>query len=328
MSSPPSEVTAGVDLGGTGTRIVALDRDGVVLHQVSRPTPASSADAVSGLVSSIAAAAAGQRLRGVGIGASGPVDSLGIIRNTETLPAFSDIQITPVISERLGVPCVIDNNAVVAAVGEHACGAGRGSAGLLVVTLGTGVGVAALTDGRPFRGADGGHPEAGHILVGNLRAPCYCGLPSWEQLASRTALDHLTGNDTEALAAKARGGDVAAAQMFDTYGERVGTGLLTLAGHLPPRPGRRRRRRGAVHRPVQPRPAAQPRAAARSTPRSPPWSPRNWETSPAPSARPSWLAKRRSSNRCQAPTVPRSFQCVTGGGPGTFQTSSDGRQRP
>ena len=229
MSSPPSEVTAGVDLGGTGTRIVALDRDGVVLHQVSRPTPASSADAVSGLVSSIAAAAAGQRLRGVGIGASGPVDSLGIIRNTETLPAFSDIQITPVISERLGVPCVIDNDAIVAAVGERACGAGRDSAGLLVVTLGTGVGVAALTGGRPFRGADGGHPEAGHIPVGNLRAPCYCGLPScWEQLASRTALDHLTGNDTEALAAKARGGDVAATQMFDTYGERVGTGLLTL----------------------------------------------------------------------------------------------------
>jgi glucokinase len=229
MSSPPSEVTVGVDLGGTGTRIVALDQDGVVLHQLSHPTPASSAGAVSGLVSSIAAAAAGQRLRGVGIGASGPVDSLGIIRNTETLPAFSDIRITPVIRERLGVPCVIDNDAAVAAVGEHACGAGRGSAGLLVVTLGTGVGVAALTGGRPFRSADGGHPEAGHIPVGGPPAPCYCGLPNcWEQLASRTALDHLTGNATEALAAKARGGDVAAAQVFGTYGERVGTGLLTV----------------------------------------------------------------------------------------------------
>jgi glucokinase len=229
MSSPPSGVTVGVDLGGTGTRIVALDRDGVVLHQVSHPTPASSAGAVSGLVSSIAAAAARQDLRGVGIGASGPVDPFGIIRNTETLPAFSDIQIAPVISERLGVPCVIDNDAAVAAVGEQACGAGRGSAGLLVVTLGTGVGVAALADGRPFRGADGGHPEAGHIPIGGASAPCYCGLPScWEQLASRTALDHLTGNEADTLATKARGGEVAAARVFDSYGERVGTGLVTL----------------------------------------------------------------------------------------------------
>jgi glucokinase len=108
-------VTVGVDLGATSTRIVALDRDGALMHQVSHPTPASSAGAIPGLVSSIAAAAAGRQLRGVGIGASGPVDPLGIIRNTETLPAFSDIQITPVISEHLGVPCVIDNDAAAAA---------------------------------------------------------------------------------------------------------------------------------------------------------------------------------------------------------------------
>ena len=229
MSSPPPGVTVGVDLGGTGTRIVALDRYGAVLHQASSPTSASSAGAVSGLVSSIAFAAAGRELRGVGIGASGPVDPHGIIRNTETLPAFSGIQITSVISEHFGVPCVIDNDAAAAAAGEYACGAGRGSTGLLVVTLGTGVGVAVLASGRPFRGADGGHPEAGHIPAGGPPAPCYCGLlDCWEQLASRTALDRLTGRETDVLAAKARGGDLTAAQVFDTYGERVGTGLVTL----------------------------------------------------------------------------------------------------
>ena len=229
MNSSPPEVTVGVDLGGTGTRIVALDRYGAVLHQASSPTSASSAGAVSGLVSSIAFAAAGRELRGVGIGASGPVDPHGIIRNTETLPAFSGIQITSVISEHFGVPCVIDNDAAAAAAGEYACGAGRGSTGLLVVTLGTGVGVAVLASGRPFRGADGGHPEAGHIPAGGPPAPCYCGLlDCWEQLASRTALDRLTGRETDVLAAKARGGDLTAAQVFDTYGERVGTGLVTL----------------------------------------------------------------------------------------------------
>lgn len=228
-SSPPPGVTIGVDIGGTGTRIVTLDGGGGVLHQVSGPTPADTAGAVPGLIGSIAAAAAGQRLRGIGIGASGPVDPHGIIRNTETLPAFSGIAITPVIRERFGVTCVIDNDAAAAAIGEYAYGAGRGSAGPLVITLGTGVGVAALTGGRPFRGADGGHPEAGHIPVCGPPAPCYCGLPScWEQLASRTALDRLAGMETEALAGMARGGDRTAAQVFGTYGERVGSGLVTL----------------------------------------------------------------------------------------------------
>jgi glucokinase len=190
MNNSPPEVTVGVDLGGTGTRIVTLDRDDAVLYQVSGPTSTGSAGAVSGLVSSIAIAAAGRELCGVGIGASGPVDPHGIIRNTETLPAFSDIQITPVVTERLGVPCVIDNDAAAAASGEYACGAGRGSTGLLVITLGTGVGVAALASGRPFRGADGAHPEAGHIPTGGpplpVTAACRTAGSSWPRVPPLT----------------------------------------------------------------------------------------------------------------------------------------------
>jgi glucokinase len=227
MSGP---ITVGVDLGGTGTRIVALDVGGVVVRQRSSPTPSSPGGAVAGLIGSIRAAGPG--LGAVGIGASGPVDALGIIRNTETLPAFSGIQLAPAISERLGVPCVMDNDAAAAAIGEYAYGAGRGSTGLLVITLGTGIGVAALTAGRPFRGADGAHPEAGHMPVCGPAAPCYCGLPAcWEQLASRTALDQLAdlaGQPADALAGRARGGDAAAARVFGTYGERVGAGLVTL----------------------------------------------------------------------------------------------------
>jgi glucokinase len=234
MSGPPPAITVGVDLGGTGTRVVALDADGVVVHEHSSPTPARPAGAVAGLIGAITVSisGAGPGLRAVGIGASGPVDRQGVIRNAETLPAFSGLRLAPVIGERLGVPCVIDNDAAAAAIGEHAYGAGRGSTGLLVITLGTGVGVAALTGGRPFRGADGTHPEAGHIPVCGPPAPCYCGLPAcWERLASRTALDQLAsraGHPADALAGRARDGDAAAAQVFGTYGERVGTGLVTL----------------------------------------------------------------------------------------------------
>ena len=157
------------------------------------------------------------------------MDARGVIRNPETLPAFSNVEITSILSDRLGAPCVIDNDAVTAAIGEHAYGAGRGSAGLLVITLGTGVGVAALIRGQPVRGADGCHPEAGHIAVSGPPAPCYCGLPTcWEQLASRTALHQLAAGEIHELAGKARGGDTAASQVFDTYGERVGAGLTTL----------------------------------------------------------------------------------------------------
>ena len=227
----PGTVTVGVDLGGTGTRIAVLGNDGVVVRHVTRPTATGipPAQAIADLAHAITTATADLEIRGIGIGATGPVDAHGVIRNPETLPAFSDVEITSILSGRLGAPCVIDNDAVTAAIGEHAYGAGRDSAGLLVITLGTGVGVAALVRGRPVRGADGCHPEAGHIAVSGPPAPCYCGLPTcWEQLASRTALHQLAAGEIGELAGKARGGDTAAGQVFDTYGERVGAGLATL----------------------------------------------------------------------------------------------------
>jgi glucokinase len=230
-SAEPAVVTVGVDLGGTGTRIAALGSDGVVLRHVTTPTATGipPAQAIADLADAITTATADLEIQGIGIGATGPVDAHGVIRNPETLPAFSDVEITSILSDRLGEPCVIDNDAVTAAIGEHAYGAGRDSTGLLVITLGTGVGVAALIRGRPVRGADGCHPEAGHIAVSGPPAPCYCGLPTcWEQLASRTALHELAAGEIDELAGKARGGDTAASQVFDTYGERVGVGLATL----------------------------------------------------------------------------------------------------
>jgi glucokinase len=227
----PGTVTVGVDLGGTGTRIATLGNDGVVLRHITMPTATGipPTQAIADLARAIITATAELEIQGIGIGATGPVDARGVIRNPETLPAFSNVEITSILRDRLGAPCVIDNDAVTAAIGEHAYGAGRDSPGLLVITLGTGVGVAALIRGRPVRGADGCHPEAGHIAVSGPPAPCYCGLPTcWEQLASRTALHQLAAGEIDELAAKARAGDTAASQVFDTYGERVGVGLATL----------------------------------------------------------------------------------------------------
>jgi glucokinase len=234
MSAPGDDsrrVAVGIDLGGTGTRVVALDTDGVIRREqtASTATGLSTVHAVADLIETVAGMVADLDLQGVGIGASGPVDCDGVIRNPSTLRAFSDIPLATIIADRLAVPCVIDNDAVTAAIGEHRYGAGRNSDALLVVTLGTGIGVCMLSCGRPVRAADGSHPEAGHISVSGPAAPCYCGLAScWEQVASRTTLNHLAGGRAEEIAQSARNGDPAGTDLFGQYGERVGVGLATL----------------------------------------------------------------------------------------------------
>ena len=224
-AADPQPVTIGIDLGGTGTRVIALDPEGTILNQATTPTPARllPARAVPGLIATITSMAAGLRLRGVGIGASGPVSPAGIITNPQTLPSYSGVPITTIIGESLAVPCVIDIDTVTAAIGEYRYGAGRGSDALLVITLGTGIGAALLSRGAPLRAADGTHPEAGHISVSGPAAPCYCGLATcWEQLASRAALSQLTGGRTEDAARRAHQGDRGAVELFSRYGQRVG----------------------------------------------------------------------------------------------------------
>ena len=236
---PGTSVTVGLDLGGTGTRLVALDYAGTVRSTLTISTRHDSPAGISQLIAELAGliqdVAAGTALEAVGIGASGPVDPHGIIRNDETLPAYSHIALTDLVAARLAAPCVIDNDAVAAATGENAYGAGEQSSSLLAITLGTGVGVALLIGNAPYRGSDGTHPEAGHIPIPGPPAPCYCGLATcWEQLASRTALDVLTGNATAEVATKAAAGDQVCRRIFDRYGEHVGVGLSTLTAIFRP----------------------------------------------------------------------------------------------
>lgn len=231
--NPPgaAQVTIGIDLGGTGTRIVALASDGQVVAEDITPTAEQgpSRRAVRNLAEHIRVAAGDAEITAVGIGASGPVDLQGVIRNQATLPAYSDVPITAWITDELSVPCVIDNDAATAALGEHAYGAGRGSNALLVLTLGTGLGVALLSGGQPFRTARGLHPEGGHLSVPGPDAPCYCGLATcWEQLASRSALDRMTTLTIDAEAAAARAGQQQSRRVFERYGAYVASGLTTL----------------------------------------------------------------------------------------------------
>ncbi len=232
----------GVDFGGTGTRFVAVGLDGNTIGRTDVATPRETPDDdfVEFFADHIAALQVHGSLAGIGIGASGPIDADGIIRNPDTLPALTGVNIVGALRERFAVPVVIDNDAVVAAVAESRYGAAIGSTSLLHVTLGTGIGTCLLLGGRPLRGSDGGHPEGGHLGVGRA-APCYCGRAAcWEQIASRSVLQasaevFLGGQARgqgalEEVAARAEGGDRGARAIFEGYGADVGEGVATLLG--------------------------------------------------------------------------------------------------
>lgn len=244
MTTDSRLVEVGVDLGGTATRVVVRDGD-VTIGRATVTTSALGEGPPSQRVESLwtvitDVVPTGYRIASIGIAASGPIDlRSGVINNPDTLGWFSGFDLSGLMSKLSGVPVVVENDAVAAALGEYHYGAGQGDERLLLVTLGTGIGVALLEHGEPFRLGDGQHPDAGHIPVTGHSEICYCGLTGcWEQSASRLALERAleplrkgTVSPVELLnkaSTQARLGDTKTKEAFVEYGREVGRGLALL----------------------------------------------------------------------------------------------------
>jgi glucokinase len=129
-------------------------------------------------------------LVGIGIGATGPLDiHLGKIHNPFTLPGWEDVSVAVALTDHFQVPVYLENDADAAALGEYWMGAGRGVNRLVAVTVGTGVGMAVVQEGKIYRGIDDCHPEGGHMLLDPSGPECYCGANGcWESLCSGPAI--------------------------------------------------------------------------------------------------------------------------------------------
>jgi fructokinase len=113
------------------------------------------------------------RLRAVGIGSFGPVDlnpdspSWGFITSTPKT-AWRDFDLAGAVAKGLNVPVHFDTDVNAAVLGEARWGAARDIPNCLYLTIGTGIGGAALVAGRILHGLT--HPEMGHVHVPHDRA--------------------------------------------------------------------------------------------------------------------------------------------------------------
>lgn len=117
-------------------------------------------------------AAAGRPVIGVGVGSPGIVDPSGRVVEAPNR-AWFDLPLAALLSERLGLPVQVANDANTAALGEYTFGGAAGST--LVLTVGQGVGAGIVVDGARVRGAGDAAGELGHVTVVDDGEPCACG---------------------------------------------------------------------------------------------------------------------------------------------------------
>lgn len=241
---------AGIETGGTKVVCAAAAAEAPDVPLLSRRFPTTGPDeTIRRITDFLAEASADEPLQALGVASFGPVDaavgSAGFGRITTTpKPGWADVDLLGRVTPD-GVPAAFVSDVLGAAVGELRYGAGRGARSLAYATIGTGVGVGIVIDGRPIGGD--GWPEVGHLLVrrhpdddfaGNcpFHGDCLEGLTAGPAVLARWGVDASSFDDS---VRDARIAILASyiAQMAYTVALTVGAERLVLGGGVMLAPG-------------------------------------------------------------------------------------------
>lgn len=248
----------GIDVGGTKIAGGVVDDSGSIVASKRVQTPASDA----GRIKDVIAAMIEEFSTTYDVVAAG-VAIAGLLDRTRSVVYYApninlrDEPLRASLEQRTHVPMVIENDANAAGWGEYRFGAGRGIDDVVMLTIGTGVGGAIISDGRLLRGGYGLGGEIGHIRLVPDGLLCGCGQRGClEQYGSGRALirfaDEIAdgGHSGDALAhARERDGelngrnlrdllergDPGALAALDRLGEVLGAACASMTAALDPR---------------------------------------------------------------------------------------------
>lgn len=239
----------GLDVGGTWLKHVLVDDHNEILESDRLLIPAS--DPLPFVAETAAALVVGSGATGVGVGLA------GLVRFPEGEFVWGphlrgeSVDYRSRMREAVGFEVAVDNDANLAAHAEWAIGAGVGADPLVMITLGTGIGVGFVIGGSVYRGRSFAG-EAGHMQMVEDGDRCSCGRSGcWETLVSGTRLDGLAADiarsDPGGAVARQAGepsaihlvraaslGDTRAQEALSEVGRWLGRGLVDLVLLLDP----------------------------------------------------------------------------------------------
>jgi len=240
----------GLDIGGTNIKS-ALVCNGTIKKRIKLPTKARTG--VKGVLIQIRAAINPfmKEASGIGIGIAGIIDSKkGIVRFSPNLPGWHNVKLANILQKEFNVRVHVLNDVNAFCLGEWQYGAARGYDNVFLFTLGTGVGGAAICEGKPLFGATGFAGEFGHSVIKYNGPACPCGnrgcleryvgaryivaRAKRKMMKQRSTLNRYEKITPHVIADEARRGDTVAREVFEETGFYVGIGVTNIIALFDP----------------------------------------------------------------------------------------------
>lgn len=238
----------GIDLGGTKTEIVVLDRHRQPIYRQRIPTPAHSyAEILTMIEHRVKSLEAELGITvTVGIGMPGAISpNSGLLRNSNTVCLNGQAFLSD-IEKRLNRRVRIHNDANCFTLSEALNGAASGQAVVFGVIIGTGTGGGLVVNQRLLSGVHGIAGEWGHNPLPWHRSEdgepsCYCGKKacietflSGPGLARNYALRFGQAISSDEIVAAAGQGEASCVEMMDAYHDQMARALAHVINILDP----------------------------------------------------------------------------------------------
>jgi glucokinase len=238
MSQDHERIRIGIDIGGTITKIAAVNDSGGVQRLKTLPTSGEHGleAYLAALFETVNSFPELRQSAGIGIAVAGFVDATrSSMFYNPNLPWLEGRPLRRQFQDRFDIPVELEADSNAACLAEFVYGAGRGSRRFLCIAVGTGVGGGMIVDGEIVRLAHGGLGDIGHVIVEPGGPPCGSGchgcaegvlsIPALESLAARFMPSPLFPKMIDA----ARSGDVECRRVLADAGKKLGIALASQA---------------------------------------------------------------------------------------------------
>jgi glucokinase len=160
----------GVDLGGTKMFGALANIGGEIIGEQTINGHGTSGEASYAMLEDIICELMhlprprGQKIRGIAVGAPGVTRTqTGIVEWAPSLN-WREYPLKQKLEKRFRLPCIVDNDVNLAALGEQWFGVGDGAHNIVLIAIGTGVGAGLIVDGVLYRGHNNAAGEVGFLV--------------------------------------------------------------------------------------------------------------------------------------------------------------------
>lgn len=216
----------GIDMGGTSIRCgIVAGGDITALNSISTNSSGNRDEIISDIISLIRQTGI-EGVDSIGIGVPSVVDAeKGIVYDVQNIPSWKEVQLKDILENEFRIPVFINNDANCFVLGEKYYGKAKDYKNVAGMTLGTGLGVGIIINGKLYNGRNTGAGEFGTIPYLDKTYEYYCSGQFFEEV-------YKTGGAE--LSSKALNNEPRSLKVFEEFGRHLGEAVKLVMYALDP----------------------------------------------------------------------------------------------